>query len=104
MVFADGSVYEGDWINRQRTGQGVQFFLKSSVLGAPIKYTGEFKDGTFSGFGTMLQVSGISYTGTWTHGRRNGRGKLVFADGAIYEGDFVDDRRTGRGNARSDAA
>lgn len=97
MVFADGSVYEGDWLNRQRTGQGVQVFPKSTGPGASISYTGEFKDGAFSGFGTLLQTSGISYTGTWINGRRNGRGKLVLADGGTYEGDFVNDRRTGHG-------
>jgi hypothetical protein len=97
MVFFDGSVYEGDWVNRQRTGQGVQVFPKNTVPGASVKYSGEFKDGAFSGFGTLLQTSGISYAGTWINGRRNGRGKLVFADGGTYEGDFVNDRRTGRG-------
>lgn len=97
MHFPNGELYEGDWERSQRTGQGVLIFPKSTLPDAAVKYTGEFKDGAFSGFGTMLRVSGASYAGTWINGRRNGRGKLVFADGGTYEGDFVDDRRTGRG-------
>jgi len=97
MIFVDGGVYEGDWVNKQRTGQGVLIFPTRNVPGASVKYTGEFKEGAFSGFGTLLQTSGVSYVGSWNNGLRNGRGKVVFADGGTYEGDFVNDRRTGRG-------
>ncbi len=97
MWFADGGRYEGAWVKNQRTGQGTLFYPPSTSPEAPLKYTGEFKDGAPSGQGTMVRVSGASYTGGWVNGRRSGRGRLVFTDGGIFEGDFVDDRRNGQG-------
>jgi len=60
-TYADGDVYEGEFKNDKRHGEG--------------KYT--FADGDV-------------YEGNWKDGKRHGEGKMTYADGSVYEGNWKD--------------
>jgi len=70
MVYADGSRYEGSWLNNQCHDKGIF----------------EAKNGFFT-----------SYDGEWAHGVKSGKGKMTFTDGSVYDGGFVDDLMHGHG-------
>ena len=60
--FANGSVYEGEWRDGKRTGQGKSTWPDGDV------YEGGFKDD-----------------------KRHGQGKYTYANGNVYEGGYKDD-------------
>ena len=51
-------------------------------------YEGEFKNRTRSGFGRYIYVNGAYYEGEWLAGKRNGAGKQIGPKGTIEEGFF----------------
>ena len=61
-----GALYQGEWMNGVRDGQGKQEWL-----------------------------DGSRYEGEWRDGKANGHGKLYHADGDIYEGEWVNDKANG---------
>jgi hypothetical protein len=60
--FADGAVYEGDWI-----------------------------DGKYHGTGKFSFGNGDVYEGGFRNGKYHGTGKLTYADGTVQEGTFIED-------------
>jgi hypothetical protein len=120
MEYKDGSRYEGGWVRGRRSGDGkltqatgttvegnwadnhpVQAtirFAPAQSPGAAVRYTGSFKDGKFSGHGTMDYANGGTYTGGWLDGLRHGQGHLSGANGEIYQGGWERDARSGRGD------
>ncbi|TAF33630.1 MAG: hypothetical protein EAZ57_05265 [Cytophagales bacterium] len=85
------------------------------------KYVGKFKDGKFSGEGTLYLKSGGVYTGQflnnkkhgsgsqrwsdqsyyngqWVHGHIQGEGVMIYADKSRYEGQWLADKRHGVGS------
>ena len=72
MLYANGDIYEGDWVNGRRAGQG-----------------------SFKWFAPGR--SGV-YEGQWRNDRRNGYGREFFApENAVYEGTYSNDRPQGWG-------
>jgi hypothetical protein len=55
----DGSVYEGNWEDDQR-----------------------------SGLGSMTWADGQRYIGNWKNGRKEGRGEEIWSDGRKYVGEY----------------
>jgi hypothetical protein len=53
----EGNIYEGNWLNHLKHGQGKQIFNNGDV------YNGEWKDGKMHGEGTMVFSSGNTYKG-----------------------------------------
>ena len=67
-MWANGDVYEGDWLD----------FLKH-------------------GYGTDTFGNGDSYTGQYRYGKPWGRGVYRWISGAIYEGEFIEGKKEGKG-------
>ena len=63
---ADGTSFEGTWIN-----------------------------GLLHGKGSCSDGSG-EYVGDWMHGERHGRGKLTRSNGETYDGEWRHDEQTGQ--------
>ncbi|CEM23790.1 unnamed protein product [Vitrella brassicaformis CCMP3155] len=102
----DGQLlYEGEWVNGQRTniGEGRVGFMplqddKKKLVGY---YHGETQHGVPNGKGELRYGINVVYKGDWQDGKRNGKGveyamhsqKMVKA----YEGEWRDNIRHGRG-------
>lgn len=86
-----GNIYEGDFLNGHRSGQGKYTFKDGHV------YEGGWLKGKMDGEGHYKFADGSSYKGGMAKGRFHGRGRYVFANGDVYEGDFVHDRFQGNG-------
>jgi len=68
MVYTNGDIYEGGFVNGKKEGLGSHTFKNGQV------YLGQFYDNL-----------------------RNGNGKFTFSDGNIYEGRFINDNFIGQG-------
>lgn len=66
VTLKNGATYQGQWLNGQRDGYGVQ-----------------------------LWPDGSRYEGLWMGDKANGNGKLVHADGDVYEGEWRNDKAEG---------
>lgn len=88
--FKNGDVMEGDW-TAMGTGTGYRVFADGS------RYDGSFLNGVFHGPGTMVWKNGDRYEGTFDMGHKHGRGTLIFASGSVYTGEFDSDKRQGNG-------
>ena len=60
------------------------------------EYEGDFKNGEFSGKGRRTDFSG-TYIGDFKNNRPNGVGRFTYKNGEIAEGEFVDDYMSGKG-------
>ena len=83
-------VYEGDWSNDMRNGQGTQEEDKDT-------YEGQWKDNKRHGMGTQYYGNGGVYEGNWNEGQYHGTGTLVYAEGETYEGEWKNGVRHGEG-------
>eukprot|EP00756_Hemistasia_phaeocysticola_P022359 Hpha_TRINITY_DN15829_c1_g12::TRINITY_DN15829_c1_g12_i1::g.191219::m.191219 len=63
-------------------------------------YSGEWKDGSWEGVGTMRWSDGTKYSGGWMRGRMEGEGTLTYSSGDVYVGGFSDGRKHGAGSYR----
>lgn len=89
--FDDGSCYEGDFVNDEYSGQGVE----TSVAGH--RYVGEFKQGKKHGQGILYWTDGRRYEGFWKCDTMSGFGVLKWRLGCQYHGMFDDDDFEGDG-------
>ena len=89
-VWADGSIYVGEWLNGETHGTGKLSYSNGSV------YQGEFEGGEALR-GSLTYANGDAYDGNFQDGRSHGKGKLIYANGDVYDGEFANDRRHGKG-------
>lgn len=87
----DGTKYEGQWMFRERNGQGTLTYPDGR------KYIGEFKSGQRHGQGTMIYPDGRKYVGEYQYSARTGRGTMTYPDGRQYIGEFKDGEKNGQG-------
>ena len=64
MIYTDGSVYEGSWMNNYPNGTGNMLFANGD------KFDGQFVHGTIEGYGTMNYAAGDIYVGFGTITRK----------------------------------
>lgn len=84
MTYQDGSVYGGSWVDGMRHGKGKCVFVDGS------EYDGEFREGNFHGHGKMTWNDGGWYTGEWCDGEMHGRGKEIRPDGSLrHDGEWA---------------
>ena len=67
-----------------------------------ILYEGEYKNGVRHGQGTSFWLSGHKYEGEFKNGWRHGQGTYTWSDGTKYEGEFKKNLRHGLGKLISD--
>jgi hypothetical protein len=83
MTYQDGSVYNGSWVDGMRHGRGNCIFVDGS------EYEGEFREGNFHGHGKMTWNDGGWYVGEWCDGEMHGRGKEIRPDGSLrHDGEW----------------
>ncbi|XP_062036836.1 radial spoke head 10 homolog B2-like [Lepus europaeus] len=100
--YRSGNIYEGQWDNSLRHGEGRMRWLTTGE-----EYAGQWDRGVQNGFGThtwfLKRIPNSQYplrneyVGQFVDGRRHGHGKLYYASGAMYEGEWVCDRKHGVG-------
>lgn len=82
---ANGSVYMGQWKNKQRWGRGKQIWADGSY------YNGYWAADKAHGKGRLIHADGDCYEGDWMQDRASGRGVYLHTDKAKYEGEWQDD-------------
>lgn len=54
-------------------------------------YSGQWRNGEFAGYGTVIYSNGHTYAGGFKDGEKHGRGVYTFPDGQVLDGEFNDD-------------
>ena len=86
-IFADGNIYNGDFIDNRREGKGTFIFADGDI------YTGSFVNSKFEGQGTYTWTDGQNYVGEWKDDKINGKGTMTYAPGKPLiktQGTYVD--------------
>ena len=91
MVYADSTVYEGEWKDGLWEGKGEIRYTDGD------SYSGQFSRHEFNGYGTYRYSDGAVYEGYWKDGMFNGSGTMNYADGSIYAGEWSNDMKNGVG-------
>ncbi|OMJ72179.1 hypothetical protein SteCoe_29446 [Stentor coeruleus] len=91
MIFENGDVYEGEFLNGQAHGKG-KYIQKNGAV-----YSGEFKKDKQHGIGTELWCNGCKYEGSYKKGMKHGKGKITYPNNTSYTGDFYENRIEGKG-------
>jgi hypothetical protein len=107
MLYADGILYDGEWIENDRDGYGIlispfgfKFVKKYFDMGLrnfEQRYEGYFKFDKLHGKGTLYLPKGEKYEGEWQNNKMNGKGVLTFFNNDKYEGNFKNDLYNGQG-------
>lgn len=72
------------------------FELQNLLNGDGYKYSGDFSNGRFHGFG-KLENSNYIYEGQFKNGLLEGKGKFKYTDGRMYDGDVLAGKPHGQG-------
>ncbi|TNV84245.1 hypothetical protein FGO68_gene59 [Halteria grandinella] len=91
IVYKNGRVYEGEWLNDKRQGRGYERFANGNT------YQGEFKEGKAHGKGLYQWRNGELYDGEWNEGVKEGYGVWKGTDGESYIGQWVGSKAEGYG-------
>jgi hypothetical protein len=90
-IYQNGMKYVGQWKDGQWSGQGTLTPKDGS------EYVGEFKDGKINGQGTFVLSDLAVLEGIFKDGMLSGQGTLTTEDGSKYVGEWRDNERTGQG-------
>ncbi|CAK0861640.1 unnamed protein product, partial [Prorocentrum cordatum] len=85
LTLADGTRFESEWHNDRRHGAGAEYCPDGTV------FKGHYLRGLRHGQGTMIWPGGAEYVGQFANGRAEGTGTLKRVDGTVYSGQFSDD-------------
>jgi uncharacterized membrane protein len=97
LNYADGSRYEGYWKDDEEHGEGKMYWAKQDKT-----YQGNWVNGSREGRGSSIYGSGhpslanCKYEGTWENNTWK-KGTLYYADGSRYVGEFSEIKRHGQG-------
>lgn len=89
--YADGSAYDGEFLDSLRNGFGVMVWQGGD------KYIGDWKAGLITGKGTMIFTDGRRYEGNFFNNQFEGKGTMIYKDGSKYSGDWKADKCNGKG-------
>lgn len=89
-MWADGSYYEGDFVDGLFHGKGTYYFKESEKT-----YTGDFVEGRIEGEGEAKWADGREYSGHFKNGKEEGEGRMLFANGNKYIGSFREGKMHG---------
>ena len=112
-TYANGSVYEGDFLDNMRHGLGKlktnKFIYKGTFLYNIIEengkyiwndgsiYIGDIKSKKIHGKGILYTKNGNIYDGEWNNNYAHGRGKFHYKNGDIFDGIWTYGVRNGNG-------
>jgi len=91
QVFADGSIYEGQWKNSKPHGKGRLIHIDGDV------YFGDWKEEKADGTGVYTHIDGSRYEGEWSRDLQEGKGKEFWPDGSNYQGEYHLGKKNGNG-------
>ena len=80
QVYRGGDLYEGEFVNDEREGDGSCAFAMGTV------YNGQWEQGKRHGEGREVTPANDIYEGQWEGGCMAGNGKLEYSSGAVYIG------------------
>mmetsp|Transcript_25910 Transcript_25910/g.31449 ORF Transcript_25910/g.31449 Transcript_25910/m.31449 type:complete len:211 (+) Transcript_25910:102-734(+) len=93
MTYPDGATFVGTLAaGGKRTGKGKYTFANGAV------FEGDYVDNVKTGSGTMTYPDGSSYTGGWVSDKKEGEGVYKYASGDVYKGGFKADKKDGDGS------
>lgn len=76
-------------------GKGTYYFKHENL-----KYTGEFYDNLFHGWGSIKKNDGsqsLIYQGNFEYGKKHGEGKYKYGPNHFYKGNWAFDMKNGKG-------
>lgn len=88
--FADGCVYQGDWVDGLEEGIGQLSFPNGD------KYKGGFKGGMKHGRGLFVFANGDQFRGSFFKNEKHGLGTYLWADGDRFEATFQHGKENGK--------
>ncbi|CAM9672084.1 unnamed protein product, partial [Discosporangium mesarthrocarpum] len=86
-----GEVYEGEYVDQERHGIGEYIYADNTV------YIGEWHRGQRQGFGKLESADGAVYEGEFDHDLIHGDGVWRWPDGSTYVGESKHGKREGKG-------
>jgi len=98
LKFNDGNIYDGEWKDDLKDGQGILYNAEKSII-----YKGTWqKDAYFTGKGTLENSTGQIYTGDFKEGKYYGKGILLYSKKDLngylkFEGEFKNGKFDGQG-------
>lgn len=93
-IYPNGDEYEGEWVNDQRTGNGIY----TKIFPGNEKYVGDLSDeGLRHGQGRCTYPNGDIYEGAWVNDQRHGKGKITDINGEGWEGPWHYNKKHGLG-------
>ena len=90
-TWADGDVYNGDWLADKIHGKGKYTWANGNV------YDGDWLENTRHGKGKFTRANGSVYEGDWLEDKAHGKGKFTYANGDVYDGEYKDGWMHGKG-------
>lgn len=90
---ANGNFYEGEWVQDKRHGHGVYSRKDGEV------YDGEWGDNKKHGYGVLTKGPDNWYKGEWVDDKRHGKGMTMRPNGDTHEGMYVDNMKHGIGRS-----
>lgn len=91
-TWADGSTYNGDWVDNKIKGVGTYLWKDGR------KCYGEWLDNDMSGYGIFIYQDGVRYEGQFLLDKKEGFGIYKWTDGRIYEGWWYKGKQHGVGS------
>lgn len=90
LLFSSDFIYDGEWINGKKSGQG--YYQDQNVI-----YDGNWENDEITGYGVATYIDGSIYEGYFKNFERHGYGKYTWANGNSYEGFWEKDIPDGEG-------
>jgi len=90
LVWPDGKVYIGNFVNDIMSGEGMMTFSNGDI------FIGTFKKNIMN-HGKYIWNHGSVYIGSFQDSKAIGRGVYTFPNGNVYTGKFIDDMFNGFG-------
>lgn len=94
FTYADGRRYVGEFRDDEINGRGYMTYPKNNLTQS---YEGEWKNGKYNGFGTIIWSNGDRYDGEWRDDKYNDQGVYTWANGDRFEGYWRDGKPNGFG-------
>jgi hypothetical protein len=90
-TWADGSTYEGYWLDNKIYGQGVYLWKDGR------RFYGEWQNNDMEGYGVYFWADGRRYEGQYHNDKKCGYGLYYWTDGRLYEGWWYKGKQHGLG-------